>query len=98
MRPLCIGTDHKARHARSIAELLTVVFRKRIVRPLRHPAVPPLDIRRYHVVEPASPVVPGDDDDGAVPVTAADDGLQLTGGPRRTARQPRVTSPERHAG
>src|SRR5256884_6617627 len=62
-----IRAQDQARDPRSIPELRAVG--------------PFLDQRWLDMVEPAAPVVPGDEDDRVAPQTALDDGIHLVGGP-----------------
>src|SRR5215469_11868578 len=72
-----IGAQHQAGNARAMTERVTVELRVRVRRALRMGAVPPLDDRRIDVVEPAAPVVPGDEDRRLVPEPTADDCIHL---------------------
>src|SRR2546425_1900033 len=69
--PLGIGTKHQATDAWSVAELGVLVG--------SWPAVgrPLLDILWLDVIVPATPVVPGDEDDGLRPQAALDDCIHL---------------------
>src|SRR5947208_2821583 len=62
-----IRAQDQARDPRSIPELRAVG--------------PFLDQRWLDMVEPAAPVVPGDEDDRVAPQTALDDGIYLVGSP-----------------
>jgi hypothetical protein len=67
-----IGAEDEAADARSVAELRSVL--------------PLLGERRVDVVEPATPVVPRDKDDGLRPQSAAHDRVHLLHGPRHAVR------------
>src|SRR5215471_12948149 len=73
----CIRAQHQARNARAIAEWVTVEFRVRVRRALRMGAVPSFDDGRIDMIEPAAPIVPGDEDSRLVPQPTGDDRVDL---------------------
>ena len=79
----CIGAQHQARNARTIAERVAVEFRVRVRRALRMCAVPRFDDGRIDMNEPAAPVIPGDEDRRLIPEPTGDDRIDLIDGPMR---------------
>src|SRR5215472_4896274 len=72
-----IGAQHQARNARTVAERVTVEFRVRVRRALRMGAVPSFDNGRIDMIEPAAPIVPGDEDRRLVPEPTGNDRVDL---------------------
>src|SRR5262249_4679788 len=77
----CVGAQHQAWNARTVAERVTVEFRMRVGRALRMHTVPPFDHWWIDVIEPAAPIVPGDEDRRLVPEPTGDDCVHLFDSP-----------------
>jgi hypothetical protein len=78
-----IGTEHQTGHPGTEAEWLTIEFRKCISGSLRQGVLPRFLHRRHNMIEPAAPVVPGDEDRGTAPQSARHDGRDLIRCPLR---------------
>ena len=72
-----IRAQHQSRNARAIAERVTIEFGVRVRRTLRMCAVPFFDDLRIDVIEPAAPIIPGDEDRRLVPQPTRDDRIHL---------------------
>ena len=72
-----IGAQHQAGNARTIAEGVAVEFRVRVGRALGAGAVPRFDDWWIDMIEPAAPIIPGNEDRCLTPEPTGNDCIDL---------------------
>src|SRR3954453_429137 len=72
-----VGAQYQAGNSRAVAERIAIEFRVRVCRTLRMRAVPSFDHGRVDMVEPATPVVPGNEDRCFFPESAFHNRIDL---------------------
>jgi hypothetical protein len=77
----CVWTDHQAGDARTVPKLVPVKFWKGVFRPLSFAAIPLLNVRRFYMIIPAAPVVPGNKNRCSAPKSTAHNRFNLVNGP-----------------
>ena len=76
-----VGAQHQAGNARTITERVAVELGVRVRGALRMCAIPRFDDWWINVIEPAAPIVPGDEDGRLIPQPTGDDRIDLIDGP-----------------